>query len=127
MARTATTEDVFNAIAEERRREILDALCAGEVTVGGLVSRLGIAQPLVSKHLAVLRSVDLVRARIDGRVRWYRVNGPALQPLQDWLARYESLINARFDRLDEYLHEIQNEVPVTVRAKKLNRLKEEKI
>jgi len=108
MARTATTADVFNAVAEERRRQILDVLRAGEITVGELVDRLGIAQPLVSKHLAVLRAVDLVRSRADGRARRYRVNGPALRPLQAWLAPYEALVNARYDRLDDHLAELQH-------------------
>ena len=80
MARTATTTDAFNAVAEASRRDLLDALGTGEATVGELVDRLGLSQPQVSKHLGVLRAVGLVLVRVDGRHRWYRVNGPALKP-----------------------------------------------
>ena len=76
MARTPTTADAFNAVAEASRRELLDALGTGEATVGELVDRLGLSQPQVSKHLGVLRAVGLVLVRVDGRHRWYRVNGP---------------------------------------------------
>lgn len=106
MARTATTTDVFNAIAEERRRDILDALRSGEAAVGDLVARLDFPQPQVSKHLKVLRHVDLVRCRTEGRRRLYRVNGPALRPLHDWVRRYEALVNDHYDRLDDYVAEL---------------------
>ena len=109
MARAATTTDVFNAIAEAHRREILDALVDGEASVGELVERLELAQPQVSKHLKVLAEVGLVRMRAAGRNRLYRLEAPALTPLQRWLATYEQLINARYDRLDDYLAELQAE------------------
>ncbi len=109
MARAATTTDVFNAIAEAHRRDILDALVAGEASVGQLVERLELAQPQVSKHLKVLAEVGLVRVRAAGRSRLYRLQAPALAPLQRWLATYEQLINARYDRLDDYLAELQSD------------------
>jgi DNA-binding transcriptional ArsR family regulator len=108
MARAATTTDVFNAIAEEHRRDILDALVEGEASVGELVGRLQLAQPQVSKHLKVLAEVGLVRARADGRHRLYRLEAPALAPLERWLATYAQLINARYDRLEDYLAELQS-------------------
>ena len=88
MAPTPTTTDAFNAVADVSRRRLLDAIGTGEVTVNELVERLGLSQPQVSKHLAVLRQVDLVRVRQDGRHRWYRVNGPVLQPIHDWVLAY---------------------------------------
>lgn len=106
MARTPTTTDVFNAVAEASRRELLNAIGAGEVTVGELVDRLGFSQPQVSKHLGVLRAVGLVLVRKEGRHRWYRVNGPALKPLHDWVRTFESTWNARYDRLDDLLVEL---------------------
>jgi DNA-binding transcriptional ArsR family regulator len=109
MARVATTADVFNALGEERRRAILEVLGDGEAPVNDLVARLGLAQPQVSKHLRVLREVDLVRVRTDGRQRLYRVNAPALRPLHDWVSRFERLWNERYDRLDDYLVELQQE------------------
>jgi DNA-binding transcriptional ArsR family regulator len=95
MARSATTTDAFNAVAEASRRDLLDALGSGEVTVGELVIRLGLPQPQVSKHLGVLRAVGLVLVRVEGRHRWYRVNGPALQPIYDWVRRFERVWNDR--------------------------------
>ncbi|MGI8628249.1 MAG: ArsR/SmtB family transcription factor [Geodermatophilaceae bacterium] len=83
MARATTTSDAFNAVAEPRRREILDVLGSAELSVGELVARLGLAQPQVSKHLQVLRQVDLVRSTKVGRQRMYRINGPALKPVHD--------------------------------------------
>jgi DNA-binding transcriptional ArsR family regulator len=108
MARTATTTDAFNAIAEASRREILDAIGAGEKTVGELASRLGLRQPQVSKHLGVLRAVDLVLVRADGRHRWYRVNGPALKPIHDWVRSFERSWNTRLNRLDDLLAELES-------------------
>lgn len=107
MARTPTTADAFSAIAEPCRRELLDALGAGEATVGGLVEGLGLTQPQVSKHLAVLRTVDLVTVRVDGRHHWYRVNGHVLRPVHDWVAGFERTWSARLDRLDDVLAELQ--------------------
>lgn len=108
MARTPTTADAFNAVAEASRRDLLDALAEGEATVGELVDRLGINQPQVSKHLAVLREVGLVLVRADGRRRWYRINGPALRPVHDWVRTFERTWNERLDRLDDLVAELQS-------------------
>ena len=107
MARAATTTDAFNAVAEPRRREILDALAGGERAVNELVERLGVAQPLVSKHLRVLREVGLVEAREEGRHRVYRLNGRSLKPIHDWVKSYERMWNDRFDLLDEVLDDLR--------------------
>jgi DNA-binding transcriptional ArsR family regulator len=107
MARASTTSDVFNAIAEGHRREILDALVAGEKPVGELVDQLHLAQPQVSKHLRVLSDVGLVQCRAAGRRRLYRLNHEKLRPLHDWMEKYEATLNERYDRLDVYLTELQ--------------------
>ncbi len=107
MARAATTADAFNAVAEPRRRQILDVLAAGERPVNDLVSVLGLAQPQVSKHLRVLREVGAVEVRDDGRRRLYRVNGRALKPIHDWVSRYERTWSERFERLDDVLSELE--------------------
>ena len=111
MARTSTTTDVFNAVAEASRRQILDAIGAGERTVNELVELVGLTQPQVSKHLAVLRAVGVVAVRDDGRYRRYRVNGPALQPIHDWVRPFARTWNERLDRLDELLTDLQEENP----------------
>lgn len=108
MARRPTTTDAFNAVAEASRRELLDALGTGEATVGELADRLRMSQPQVSKHLAVLRAVGLVRVRVEGRHHWYRVNGPALKPIHDWVRTFERTWNTRLDRLDDLLAELQS-------------------
>ena len=107
VARASTTSDVFNAIAEAHRREILDALMAGEKAVGAIVDDLSMSQPQVSKHLRVLSEVGLVRCRADGRRRLYRLEPVRLRPLQEWLAKYEQAWNDRLDRVDDYLQELQ--------------------
>jgi DNA-binding transcriptional ArsR family regulator len=107
MVRTATTPDVFNAIADAHRREILDALVGGEMPVGAIVGELAISQPQVSKHLRVLSQVGLVRCRAVGRHRLYRLDPTCLRPLQEWTAKYELMLNGRLDRLGDYLTEIQ--------------------
>jgi DNA-binding transcriptional ArsR family regulator len=107
MARAATTTDPFNAVAEPRRRQILDVLAGGERPVNDLVERLGVAQPVVSKHLRVLREVGLVDVREEGRQRIYRLNGRSLKPIHDWVKRYEDSWNERFDRLDQVLEELK--------------------
>jgi DNA-binding transcriptional ArsR family regulator len=109
MARTPTTTDAFNAIAEASRRELLDALGDGEATVGELVERVGMSQPQVSKHLGVLRAVGLVLVRAEGRHRWYRVNGPALKPIHDWVRSFERSWNVRLDRLDDLVAELTSQ------------------
>jgi DNA-binding transcriptional ArsR family regulator len=109
VARTPTTTDAFNAVAEASRREILDALGTGEATVGELVDRLGLSQPQVSKHLSVLRAVEVVLVRAEGRHRWYRVNGPALKPIHDWTGTFERTWNTRLDQLDDLLAELKGQ------------------
>ena len=107
VARSSTTSDVFNAVAEVRRREILDALMAGEKAVGAIVDDLSMSQPQVSKHLRVLSEVGLVSCRAEGRRRLYRLEPARLRPLHEWLAKYEQAWNARLDRVDDYLQELQ--------------------
>ena len=109
VARAATTSDVFNAIAEAHRREVLDALMAGEKAVGAIVNDVSMSQPQVSKHLRVLSEVGLVKCRAEGRRRLYRVEPARLRPLHDWLAKYERAWNDRLDRLDDYLTELQEQ------------------
>src|SRR3954453_12789308 len=109
MARAATTTDAFNAIAEPRRREIVDLLAGGERPVNDLVAELGLAQPQVSKHLRVLRDVGVVDVRTDGRQRLYRLNGPALKPIHDWVKNYERMWSERFEQLDVVLEELKQE------------------
>ncbi|MFI5284011.1 MAG: ArsR/SmtB family transcription factor [Candidatus Dormibacterales bacterium] len=108
MARAATTADAFNAVAEPRRREILDVLAGGERPVNDLVSRLGLAQPQVSKHLRVLKEVGLVDSREVGRQRIYRLVGHPLKPIHDWVKGYERSWSERFDRLDVVLEELKS-------------------
>jgi DNA-binding transcriptional ArsR family regulator len=107
MARAATTADAFNAVAEPRRRQILDLLASGERPVNDLVRALGLAQPQVSKHLRVLREVGVVDVRENGRQRLYRLNGPALKPIHDWVKSYERSWSERFDELDVVLEELK--------------------
>ena len=107
MARSSTTADVFNAVAEARRREILDTLSAGEKAVGTIVDEVALSQPQVSKHLRVLSEVGLVSCRAEGRHRLYRVEPARLRPLHDWLSRYEQAWSERLDRMDDYLKELQ--------------------
>ena len=109
MARSSTTSDVFNAIAEAHRREILDTLITGEKAVGTIVSDLSLSQPQVSKHLRVLSEVGLVSCRAEGRRRLYSLEPARLQPFHDWLAKYEQAWNERMDRMDDYLKELQKE------------------
>ena len=109
VARSSTTSDVFNAVAEARRREILDALMAGEKAVGAIVNDLSMSQPQVSKHLRVLSEVGLVRCRAEGRRRLYSLEPTRLRPLHEWLAKYEQAWNARLDRVDDYLKELQQQ------------------
>ena len=107
MARAATTTDAFNAVAEPRRRQILDALTGGELPVNDLVGLLGVAQPQVSKHLRVLREVGAVEVREDGRQRLYRLNGEALKPIHDWVKEYERTWSERFEQLDVVLEDLK--------------------
>jgi DNA-binding transcriptional ArsR family regulator len=107
VARSSTTSDVFNAIAEGHRRDILDVLIAGEKAVGTIVDDLSMSQPQVSKHLRVLSEVGLVRCRADGRRRLYRLEPARLRPFHDWLTKYEQAWNDRLNRVDDYLKELQ--------------------
>ncbi|HEY3529748.1 MAG TPA: metalloregulator ArsR/SmtB family transcription factor [Nocardioides sp.] len=107
MARSSTTADVFTAVAEAHRRDILDALIPGEKAVGTLVEDLSMSQPQVSKHLRVLSEVGLVRCRAVGRRRLYRIEPTRLRPFHEWLAKYEQALDARLDRVDDYLTELQ--------------------
>jgi DNA-binding transcriptional ArsR family regulator len=107
MARAATTADAFNAVAEPRRRQILDLLAGGEYPVNDLVTELGVTQPQVSKHLRVLREVGLVKVRDEGRQRMYRLNGRSLKPIHDWIKKYERTWNERYGVMDELLEELK--------------------
>jgi DNA-binding transcriptional ArsR family regulator len=109
MARASTTSDVFNAVADIHRRDILDELMAGEKAVGAIVTDLSMSQPQVSKHLRVLSEVGLVTCRAEGRRRLYRLEPAHLRPLRDWVAKYERAINDRLDRMEDYLTELQRE------------------
>ena len=109
MARAATTADAFNAVAEPRRRQILDALATGERPVNDLVRLLGVAQPQVSKHLRVLREVGAVEVREEGRQRLYRLNGRALKPIHDWVSGFERSWTGRFDQLDVVLEDLKGQ------------------
>ena len=111
MARAATTADVFNAIAERIRREILHLLARGEHAVNDIVDAMGLTQPQVSKHLRVLRAVDLVLVREQGRHRYYRLNPVPLRDVADWVEQYRQFWEQSFDRLDEYLRDLQQKEP----------------
>ena len=109
MARASTTSDVFNAVGDVHRREILDVLLTGEKAVGAIVSDVSMSQPQVSRHLRVLGAVGLVRCRAEGRRRLYRLAPEHLRPLHDWVAKYERAINDRLDRIEDYLEELQRQ------------------
>jgi DNA-binding transcriptional ArsR family regulator len=107
MARAATTSDVFNAIAEPQRREILALLRTGERPVTELAQALGMTQPGASKHLRVLREVGLVRVRGAGKQRLYCLNARGLRPIHEWVGGFEQFWHQSFDRLDEYVRELK--------------------
>jgi DNA-binding transcriptional ArsR family regulator len=107
MARTPTTHDPFNAVAEPKRRQVLEALGTGELSVNEIVQKLGWTQPMVSKHLGVLKQVGLVKERRVGRQRMYRVNPERLKPIYDWVSPFERFWSDKFDRLDEVLQEMK--------------------
>lgn len=115
MARQATTSDVFNAVGDTYRRDILNVLAIREATVGELMDQLGLAQPQASKHLRVLRDVDLVRCRAVGRRRVYRIHGPAFAPLHTWLTQLTRSINEHYDRLDDYINDLQSSSSPAIR------------
>ena len=109
VARSSTTSDVFNAVAEAHRRDILDTLITGEKAVGTIVDDLSMSQPQVSKHLRVLSEVGLVNCRAEGRRRLYRLEPARLRPFHDWLTKYEQAWNDRLDRMDDYLKDLQRQ------------------
>jgi DNA-binding transcriptional ArsR family regulator len=111
MARAATTSDAFNAIAEPQRRRILTLLQARECPVNDVALALRITQPRASKHLRVLREVGLVRVRGAGQRRLYRLDARGLQPIHEWVGGFERYWNESFDRLDEYVMELQRKEP----------------
>ena len=107
MARSATNSDVFNAVGEMQRRDILNVLINGEHSVNELVEATGARQPQVSKHLRVLKEVGLVTVRVVGQKRLYRLNSEGLKPVYDWIRPFEKLWQERFDRLEDYLGALQ--------------------
>jgi DNA-binding transcriptional ArsR family regulator len=107
MARAATTADAFNAVAEPRRRAILDVLAGGERPVNDLVRELGVTQPQVSKHLRVLREVGGGRGARGRSPALYSLNGRALKPIHDWVKTYERTWSERFELLDDVLDELK--------------------
>jgi DNA-binding transcriptional ArsR family regulator len=107
MARSATTSDVFNAIGEAQRRDILNLLASGERSVNEIVEVLQVRQPQVSKHLRVLKEVGLVSVRGSGQQRLYRLNPESLKPIHEWVKPFEVMWNERLDRLDDYLEELK--------------------
>ena len=109
MARAATTSDVFNAIAEPQRRDILVLLRSGERPVTELAQELGMTQPGASKHLRVLREVGLVQDRKAGKQRLYAIDGRGLRPVHEWTGGFERFWNASFERLDAYVQDLQQE------------------
>jgi DNA-binding transcriptional ArsR family regulator len=109
MARTPTTFDPFNAVAEPKRRQVLETLSRQELSVNEIVKKLGWTQPMVSKHLRVLKQVGLVSERRVGRQRLYRVNAERLKPIYEWVAPFERYWSESFERLDEILEEMKKE------------------
>jgi DNA-binding transcriptional ArsR family regulator len=107
MARLPTTSDVYNAIAEPQRRDIIDLLKKGELPVNDIADALGMKQPQTSKHLKVLKEVGLVGVRKEGKQRLYKLNSQELKPVFDWIQSYEHLWRERYDRLDDYLTKLQ--------------------
>jgi len=107
MARIPTTHDPFNAVAEPKRRKIIEVMGQKELSVNEIIDLLGWPQPMVSKHLAVLKKVGLVREHRAGRQRLYRVDAEKLKPIYDWVTPFERYWSESYDRLDEVLSEIQ--------------------
>lgn len=109
MARAATTSDVFNAIAEPRRRDILTLLRSGDRPVTEVSEALGMTQPGASKHLRVLREVGLVYDRREGKQRVYGLDGRGLREVHEWTGGFEQFWNESFDRLDAYVQDLKQE------------------
>ena len=116
MARTPTTADAFNAVAEPQRRRIIDLLAGGERSVNDIAAALHMRQPQVSKHLHVLREVGLVRVRDEGRQRLYALNSEALRPIYEWVSPYERAWRESFERLDELLEDLKSGTPADDQA-----------
>jgi DNA-binding transcriptional ArsR family regulator len=108
MARAATTSDAFNAVAEPRRRAILNYLALQERPVGEIVDSLGLEQPSVSKHLRVLLEVGLVNVRRDGRRKFYRTNAEAIRPLHEWTETFERYWRHQLSRVKERAEQKSN-------------------
>lgn len=108
MPRTANSYDTFTAIAEPKRRELIEILLGKEMSVNQVVQLTQWNQPMVSKHLGVLKEAGLVSERKEGRQRFYTVNARELKPVQIWVRQFEKYWNTQFDQLDHYLAEIQN-------------------
>ena len=109
MPKTANTYDTFTAIAEPKRRELIETLVGQEMSVGQLVETTHWNQPMVSKHLGVLKGAGLVAERKEGRQRFYRVVTDELKPVQIWIKQFERHWNQQFDQLDTYLAELQSD------------------
>jgi len=107
MPRQPTTHDPFNAIAEPRRRRLLEVLGTKELPVNEIVELVGWSQPTVSKHLGVLKQVGLVKERHEGRQRLYRVNAKPLKPIYDWVVPFQQYWSEKFERLDQVLQSMQ--------------------
>ena len=118
MARAATTSDAFNAVAESRRREILNCLAVEERPVRQIAATLGLEQPSVSKHLRVLRTVGLVRVRRDGRQKFYRTNAAALRPLHEWTSTFERYWRHQLNRVKERAEAKMNRVRPGLHARR---------
>ena len=119
MARAKTTYDVFSAIGEPKRRELIEKLIINEMTVNELVEATDWPQPVVSKHLRVLKEVRLVSERKQGRYRFYQVKSEELRPIQEWIHQFEKYWGGTLDQLDHYLTEIQTKQNSNNRSKKL--------
>ena len=108
MARARTTYDPFNAVAEPKRRELIEALAGQELTVSQTVKKMGWTQPMVSKHLKVLKEVGLVTERKQGRCRIYTLNPAQLKPIKEWIVQFERFWGDSLEQLGHYLDEIQS-------------------
>jgi len=108
MPRTANTYDTFTAIAEPKRRELIEKLAGNELSVTQLVEITHWNQPMVSKHLSVLKAAGIVSEKKEGRLRLYKVNTNQLKPIQIWVRQFEKYWSKQFDQLDDYLSELQS-------------------
>jgi len=107
MSRVKTTHDVFSAIGDPKRRELIEQLVLREMTVNELVETVKWSQSAVSKHLAVLKKVRIVAERKEGRFRHYRIQPQELRPIQEWMHQFDKFWGGALDQLDNYLTEIQ--------------------